>query len=519
MAVSKAIHKKKISPYVISLASLILLGIFLRFFNTPTRYSIDGDSIRDALVGYQGAKTFSFPLIGPFSSTGPYTFGSWYYISIIIFFLLLPLPYSPWILMGITSVVTILVMADIGRLLHSQKLAIILAFLTAIAPSQVTTATSLSNINPIPFFAALTLWIVLKYIKKEFHHWIWYLLLGIVLGLGINDHYQMIGLLCLPIFLWFIKGWKKYTIPLLIGSGIFVTLIPLLIFNLETHWHTVRGIEVMIAARQRTYVANSWKIYLVQFWPSHLQYIFSSSLLVNIVLVLSCFTVFLISFIKKRISSELLLIFLTFVINFILLRYYWGERHDVYVLYITPILFIFLGYVLVTLWDTKYIGKLLFLTISAIISWNMLQNDYSSITHASRNESISWQKEFVMISNRYPHNNIVLYSCSSYYEAHKRYLVYLLNFSYQPSVKEKMLGMKEYECNYPLTKELDVNFGDYNIEQQHKIAVYPPLFSQMKETNFNFIDLSPATPSAIQKAGWTMISTKDVFEKTVNWWH
>ena len=62
---------------------ILIIGIFFRFYNTPMRYSLGDDSSRDAMVAFEDAKEFQLPLLGPFSSLGPFTFGPWYYYQLI----------------------------------------------------------------------------------------------------------------------------------------------------------------------------------------------------------------------------------------------------------------------------------------------------------------------------------------------------------------------------------------------------------------------------------------------------
>lgn len=513
---AKKIHPKKhISLYLLILLFILLLGVVLRFINTPDRYSLDGDGVRDAVVAYEGAKAFSFPLVGPFSSTGPYTFGPWYYISLILFSILFPTPYSPWILMGILSLFTIVIMADIGRLLYSKRFGVILATMTAIAPTQIGIATGLSNIDPIPFFAALSIWITLKLMIKEVSHYLWFLFLGIALGMGINAHYQMVGLLVLPLFPWFFIGWRKYYIPLFVFLGVFLTFIPLLIFNMQNNWHTLSGLHEMLIARERTYVPNSWGIYIFQFWTSHLKFLLNTPNFVTISLIVTFIGTFFVDITKKRSSSGLIMLVIIFLINFLWLRYYWGERHDVYLYYLSPILFIFLGYTLNSLFEITY-GKILFILFALVIGGNMLLTDYTQIIEASKSESLSWKEEVHMLLQKYPDNNIILYSCNPYYEPHKRTLVYLLSFYYQPQAPTKRIAMKGYGCSYPNTKDLD--FSKSKIKDKFAKVVYPPLFPEVKDENFNFIDISQATPSAIKAASWQPVSIVDIFNSTVNWW-
>jgi hypothetical protein len=491
-------------PYLVTLIFILLLGVILRFTNASDRYSFDGDAVRDAIVAYEGARNFYFPLAGPFSSTGPYTFGPWYFTGIIFFSIIFPTPYSPWILMGILSLFTILLMADIGRLLYSKTFGIILAVLTAIAPTQINMATGLSNINPVALFATLSIWIVLKLITKEFSHFLWYVALGIALGMGINMHFQMLGLLVLPVLLWIRMGWKKYHIPLLIFLGIFITFIPLLIFNFLTNWHTVNGINEMLIAKERTYVPNSWKIYLFEFWISHLKFLLFSPTFVNILLVLTFLGLFIKELVKKKYSSGLSLLVIVFSVNFLWLRYYWGERHDVYLLYLSPLLFIFFGYTFFSLLKMKY-GKILFVFFSLIIGWYMLLDDYTKIVNASADVP---KQQVQLLHNKYPDQNIILYSCSQFYEPDKRAVLYLLSFYHEPQTQEKKLGMLEPDCEPPTIV----------IKNKTAEEVYPPLVPALKEEHFNFIDLSQTTPEALKQASWEPISTKDIFNSTVNWW-
>lgn len=495
--------------YLIILLCIVLLGSILRFANTPDRYTFDGDAVRDAIVAYEGAKHFSFPLAGPFSSTGPYTFGPWYYVSIIFFSILAPTPYSPWILMSILSLVTILLMADIGRLLYSKTFGIILAGITAIAPTQINTAISLSNISPVIFFVTLSIWITFKIVSKEASHFLWYLALGVALGLGINTHFQMIGLLVLPLLLWIYMGWKKYQIPLLIFLGGFVTFIPLLIFNILTNGHTLNGINEMLIAKERTYVPNSWSIYLLQFWNSHLKFLFFSPTFFNVSLVLTFIVIFLRDFQRKKYSIGITMLVIVFSANFLWLRYYWGERHDVYLYYLSPLIFIFLGYTLFSLVQMKF-GKILFIIFTLILGWNMITNDYTRITNSSEDLV---RQELKLLHTKYPNNNIVLYSCNPYYEDHKRALVYLLRFYYQPQAQEKRIGMFSYDCKYP-----EIAPANSGVTNKVVRDIYPSLIPDLKEANFNFIDLSPATQEAVKNASWQDITTEDIYNSSINWW-
>ena len=116
--------KKHISLHAILLLIVMLVAVFFRFYNTPNRYGFDYDPTRDALVVDYAAKTLQFPLIGPPSGIGPFTFGPWYYYQLILFKIIFPVAYSPWIYIGILSTISVFIMHKIGVLLGGKKIGI-----------------------------------------------------------------------------------------------------------------------------------------------------------------------------------------------------------------------------------------------------------------------------------------------------------------------------------------------------------------------------------------------------------
>src|SRR3990167_8842413 len=149
----KFLKKRKIQFYIF--LGILLLGAFLRFYNYPFRYGLGEETIRDAVIGIEGARQLQFPLTGSFSSLGPFTFGPWYAYQLIVFYLVFPFVYSPWIYLSIISVFYIFIMYKIGKILNGDNFGLILAFLVAISPAQIISATHLTSHNNTNLFAAL----------------------------------------------------------------------------------------------------------------------------------------------------------------------------------------------------------------------------------------------------------------------------------------------------------------------------------------------------------------------------
>lgn len=140
-------QRKKIviDRFSVCLILILVVGIFFRFYNTPERYSLGIDSSRDAMIAIVGAEQIQLPLTGPFSSAGQFTFGPWYYYQIILFTLLTPFAYAPWIYMGIMSVLYIYISYLIGKNLFDKKFGLISALLVSLSPAAIITGTALAN--------------------------------------------------------------------------------------------------------------------------------------------------------------------------------------------------------------------------------------------------------------------------------------------------------------------------------------------------------------------------------------
>ncbi len=396
--------------HTIFLICIIIASFYFRFYNTPNRYGFDPDPVRDALTIYQGATHFQFPLTGAMSGIAPFTFGPWYYYQLILFQILFPLNYAPWIFIGLSSVLAVFVMYKIGSSLENKWFGLMLALFMALSPSETGQTQGLSNPDLVPLYTTLIIWIFIMLMKKNTASW-WLLIWGVVFGIGINIHYQII--LLLPLFLFYLyfnsSHILKKSIHFFLGLGI--TFIPLLLFNLFTNWHTVRGVLYYVTiGRATTYIPNSWKIYLFSFWLPYLSYIFGLTNLNQIILFfLSIMGLVYASFIKKLHRIYLIFI-LTFILDFFILRYFLANRDYYYYLFLHPIIFILVGFALWQLRTFRF-GKVAILFILFFIIIGMIPQDQQRLVSRVDNIGMSNQAEFLM--NKFPNRPISIYACSN----------------------------------------------------------------------------------------------------------
>jgi len=325
---------------------IMLIAAGLRFWDLFARIGYGGDSIRDAFVAAYGSTAMQLPLTGPFSSLGPFTFGPLYYWQLIFFSKIFPHPFAPWIYLAILSTAFVFLMYKIGCQLYGSVFGCMTAFLAAISASQLSSAKGLTNPNMIGFFTALALYITVKAISDKKDSLFYGIGIGLSLGIGMNCHYQMMGMLFLPLLLC-MNGKKMCKVACIAYCCIAVTFIPLLLFDLNNHWYTAGNIFFFYTeGRKAFYFPNRWLTYIVDFWPNFWGYTLGVSKIVSIVIIAFYIVAALHSIIHKKIDKKMVILWISFGINFLLLRYYWGERLMGYLQYFYPYILLFTSYVL-----------------------------------------------------------------------------------------------------------------------------------------------------------------------------
>lgn len=479
----------------------ILIALVFRFYNFPLRYSLGDETVRDAVVGIEGARQLQFPLVGAFSSAGPFTFGPWFYYQLIIFSLLVPSIYASWIYLSLASVLCIVVLYKIGELIENKTFGLLLAFIGTLSPVLIIAGTHLTTQNMTNIFAMLAVWIFLKLALKKMSYW-WGFIFGIILGIGVNLHYQMAGLLILPIILLVYK-YKQvlYFVTAFLGIG--VTFLPLLFFDLNNHWFTFRNMLYYIQyGKNAIYVPNRWLFYLRDFWPSYWADVIGiSAVFASIIIVI--FTIIIMrKFTKKKLPVYMLLLLIAFAFNFILLRYYWGPRFFGYLNFLRPFVFIFTGYILFEMY--KIINKkYLFLLMLVLLAIVILPKSFAHLV--TDPFSVEMHRKVSVVELSYPNEKFSVYGCrdhvSSRYRALTRSLVFLLEKKDKFNNSGVKLGIKDLDCKYPISDS-----------KKNTDEIYPTFLDT------GVIDFSNATDSSLHEAGWNPVSFKSIFDETTRWW-
>ena len=457
-------------------------------------------------MAHQGAKDLQLPLTGPFSSLGQFTFGPWYYWQLIAFTRLTGHPFAPWIYLAIASTAFVFVMYAIGKHLMNPTAGLIVALFTALSPPQISSAKGLTNPNLISLFAGLSVLLFVKLTTLRRSSW-WWFLWGIILGIGINIHYQMMGLLILLPLAFFAQ---KKSLRLLVWTclGLFVTFIPMLLFDLNNHWFLTRHMtEYYLWGKNAYYIPYRWLWYLRDFWPQFWAHTLGLPLVAGIPLIAVIVLTIILAIKHERPSKQWVLLCIAFGVNFLMLRYYWGERFFGYLQFLHPFLFLFTGFALWNIfrWN-RWLGLAAMATLvvfSMPTSIRELQPDWG--------QKVA-REDVAILKEMFPNQSIRVYSCKRRNFSQTIAVVYLLHVEHRISGDSgPAVGYGDDQCGYPPTDAIN-KFSPIPVAEQLK-SLYPDI------PKTSLINLTHATPSALAASGWgEPITPKGMFDATVRWW-
>jgi hypothetical protein len=313
------------------------------------------------------------------------------------------------------------------------------------------------------------------------------LLWGLVIGIGINNHYQMLGLLPLPIILFIYKKEERWFRILSFIGGVFITFIPLFVFNFLHGGATVKGlIYYFTQGANSVYVPNRWLSYVGEFWPTFLSYVLGLPSNLGIFIGLFMGFVILYLFLKRKISIAYTFLSITFIVNFLVLRYFPGRLEYYYLLYLHPFILILFGLVISWMFNFKlgkYIG--FFILVSVLIGMTFQSVDRLG----SSNEQSQSKKEAQTIADNFPNKKFVLYECSNSQKNRIRGVVFFLNMRGKISEDGIKIAYSNEKCPFPSGKGLPMQLSG----------------------NINIFNISYAPDGLLSEYGWKIVTPKTVF--------
>lgn len=124
------VKKFSANKFLIFASCIVMFAIFLRFYNYENRWGLAYDQAHDAIISKYALDNHKLPLLGPFSSAGPFqTGGEWYWLLMIPLSLYPNSIYSPWIFITIIYVFFVGMCIYVGKQFNGPWFGLLFGFL------------------------------------------------------------------------------------------------------------------------------------------------------------------------------------------------------------------------------------------------------------------------------------------------------------------------------------------------------------------------------------------------------
>lgn len=345
------------NKYSIVIFIIIFLVIFLRLYNFSDRWGMGSDDMRDVAIAKEALNRRELPLIGSFSSAGPFVFGPLFYWFVMLSYILLPFTLqAPWILLTTIGLATIYVFIYIGQLLGGKKLSLILGILSATSPQLITRSIALNQHSLIGITSVLLiLFYVLFWQRRKI---IYAFLMGLSLGIALNLHYQAINLFIFFPMLLLIPKLSlivKLKAIIVMFLGVFIPSLPLLWWDSHQEFANIRNIiDYLLIGQYRIYFPNSWRLFLFNYLPNYWSFVEGGYFMISLGIMFFIGTLFLFLVLLKKVSRLIFILTTAFFILLVINRYYRGERFEGYLMYLAPFIIIISGWCIGRLVSFKF---------------------------------------------------------------------------------------------------------------------------------------------------------------------
>jgi len=183
---------------------LLVLSIFLRFYQLGERSHFAFDEVNNAWAANSMIVNHEFPLIGFQAkvNSGIYIGSYYYYLIAIVYYLTNLDPIASGIMAGITSIFTFLAVFYISRKLFSTNVALIAVFLNTVSFFAINFDRTQGPVNFIPSISLIIFFSLYKIITGNSK---FILILALAFGFSLHIHvtaiyFPIIILFCLPLF-------------------------------------------------------------------------------------------------------------------------------------------------------------------------------------------------------------------------------------------------------------------------------------------------------------------------------
>lgn len=482
--------------YVICVILILVIAVFLRFYNYENRWGIAYDQAHDALVARHAVAERKIPLLGPFSSAGPFqTGGEWYWLLMIPTALYPYSVLSPWIFMTALYVVFVVVMIIVGTKLEGKKFGLISGMLAAVSTAQIAQGVSLTNQTPQSIFALLAILFMVKFIQEKKPRLLFFM--SLCIGLAASIHLQGAVLVLFLVATIILTRTFKVNHIALAAFGLLIPILPIFLYDV---WHDFFNIRNMFQYYlydqykiSLDVLGRRWLTFAGDFIPRVWSNIIGGLLPAGFLQIIGIVTVSVYLGLNKKLKKEWIILLVSTVGMITILRYTRILLFDSYLVFLHPFILLLSGFfIMKTFTLNRVLGLVVFLGIVALtVTQDIphLKGGYNYTAHI-----VSLQKKALF--DRYPNTQFAVYDH----------------------------GYRQKDKSLPLALFLDVE-GKIS-DNGHKIGVYiqttqyrvdiPVMLGEKGE--YQLVDLEGFSSFDLSRDQWALVNPSEIYRTTEEWY-
>lgn len=475
---------------------ILIFSALLRFYKYNNRWGIAYDQAHDALVARYALKEKKIPLVGPFSSAGPFqTGGEWYWLIMAGTVFYPQSVLTPWIVLTSSSLVFVLLMILLGREIKDNLFALISGLLAAVSTAQISQSFNLTNQSPLPLLSLSAIWVAVRFIRNKKSKYLF--LLGFIISLAVTIHLQGAGLLVLILTTLLLSGFPDKKGIVYLMSGIFLPFIPLLVFDIQNDFVNIKGVIHYLVYTQDKIsyevLGRRWLTYVFEFWPNAWANITGGKNLIVYSFLPVLLLMLIYSFLKKKLTKEESLIGLSLVGMVFLLRYVKTPLFDSYLMFTHPLILFLTAWFIHKIIKTRFVIGLVFLTL---IFFGSLDKDISNIRSATNSTASMaglWKEVLV---KKFPDKKFAVYD-------------------YQYKQAGNSLPLSLFLEADGKINDNGLKIGIAAIKKKKKIT-QPVVYG--KSGGYQFFNLTGLTTEELSLKGWIFVNPSAIYFTTEEWY-
>ncbi len=481
--------------FLIILFFIVCLGFFFRFWNYTERFGLAYDQAHDVLVARQAIREGKIPLVGPFSSAGPFqTSGTWYWLIMVGVWLYPQSILAPWVFLTFLCGLLIVGMGFLGRYMEDELFGLLAAALTAVSTAQIAQSVNLANQTPIPIFSFLAIVSAISYMRKK--DILSAAGLGFFSSLSASIHLQGMALAILVGWTFILAGKQKIVAVIAAICSAILPMLAIVIWDTGNDFVNIKNMVYYYTKDQFNIsldvLGRRWLTYLTNFWPSEWAHIIGGkSWIAEGIAVLACIIIG-IFILQKKIKKEWFLIFISFFCMVVLVRYTRVPLYSSFITFLHPFVLLITAWIVYKIFRYNYIvGILLFVIVLSGSIWKSTAEIFTPQNRTAA-ESKDLRKKLTTL---YPGERFAVYDYK--YDETGRSVPAVLYLD-----EQNLLDNNGRRIGFLRAKQQD-------LFQTAVISTSSGLVS----------DLSSSDSATLVKDGWIRVNPFYIYQSTEEWRH